>query len=61
MAGVGTEKLESILIGPQQSACMINGEVFHEGARIDQDFRVKSISGNSVLLTAEYSDFMLEM
>jgi len=53
--------LQSVLIGPDNPQCVINGEMFGEGEYVMDNFQVKSITPQNVVLVAGYREFLLEM
>jgi hypothetical protein len=58
---VGTLTLQSVLRGPRGSQCLINGEVYSEGEKVNDTFVIKSISNESVVVVAQKIEFVLQM
>ncbi|MBN1436629.1 MAG: general secretion pathway protein GspB [Sedimentisphaerales bacterium] len=54
-------QLEGILVSPTGPQCMINGEVFNEGDAVIDEFEIQQITPQQVILTAEQTEFLLQM
>ncbi len=56
-----TFHLQSILDKPTGAKCLINGEVFGEGSKVNKQFEVKTIERDKVILIAEDMEFVLRI
>ena len=53
--------LQSVLQGNKGAKCLIDGNVYSEGETIDGVFKIKKIQSESVILTAQEMDFVVQM
>ncbi|MBN2377924.1 MAG: hypothetical protein JXD22_16115 [Sedimentisphaerales bacterium] len=53
--------LQSVLQGKKGAKCLIDGNIYSEGDLIDSVFKVKKVNNESVILTAEEMDFVVQM
>ena len=54
-------KLQSVLQGPRGATCLINGEIYSPGSRLGEDFTVKTIKPNSIVVAGHEMEFTLDM
>jgi len=54
-------ELQSVLQSTGGAKCLINGEIFATGQKVIDTFNVRSISSDSVVLTAGEHEFVLQM
>jgi len=53
-------KLESIAVSGESPTCMINGELYQQGQKVSDDFMIKAIAREEVILLAEELEFKLQ-
>ncbi len=53
--------LQSVLQGRKGAKCLIDGNIYSEGETLDGVFKIKKIQSESVILTAEEMDFVVQM
>ncbi|MCK5270579.1 MAG: hypothetical protein KAJ46_07330 [Sedimentisphaerales bacterium] len=54
-------ELQSVLQSTSGAKCLINGEIFATGQKVIDTFNIRSISPDSVVLTAGEHEFVLQM
>ncbi|MBN1846390.1 MAG: hypothetical protein JW810_11945 [Sedimentisphaerales bacterium] len=54
-------KLQSILLGPNTSRCLIDGQIYCEGDTVLSTFTIKSITQDQVILLSQEMEFRLQM
>jgi len=53
--------LQSVLQGKKGFICQIDGNIYNEGEIIDGVFKIKKVQSESVILTADEMDFVVQM